>query len=397
MVTRVELVEFPPNPSSHMDTSSLMTDEHLVHPRTGEGVLISRVGMAALGQEHRKALTHENVFLPEPFSSANCNSGLSNVEVVEFKTRDGRKQDKYPERDHYLMVATIDDRRHVWWYSDALLGCVTDSEPIVVFSKPGLGEIVEKGLGWIHHKQLSRQMPLASIVTHATYGIGPLGQELSWSDLLDHDMKQLVEHERRFLETFFPNSPLMLVGVSEGTIENHGVALYNLEHGSPLEIQAIVDYAHALVDPRNVAKDMAFLFMPHMGIDGVKELILKTRPKHLIGALKMLGASGPRSQDLRVMGRQGLSIMRGTPEDEQREVIEHIPKVVISGSNDPLLQLDMLSRMQKDLPEQISVDVLEGRGHGMALKPFAGGRRIAHQATRLGLRVANPELSLVKN
>lgn len=350
----------------------------------------------AAGEREPTELLHPQidggVFLPEAFRVKPGTQGLESIEVIDTKKRGAVGEEDVFERTHYLMAAVIDGKKHVWWYSPANQR-KTNADNLVVVNKPGLGEIIEKGVGWIHHKQISRQMPNADVVTHATYGFGPLGENLSWEDLRDHGKRQFIEHEERFLKVFFPTSPLLLIGVSLGSIENHGVTANNLSGSGRLNIQGVVEYAHANVDPRRVPIDMILRFTPHMIVDGVQEAILRTKPWHIVGTLMILGSSGPRFRDTIFALRQGLSILSGTPEEEQREVIRNIPKAVISGDLDPLLQRTTLEGIQRDFPDSLVLEFLRKRGHGIAFKPFEGGKLIADGAVRIGQHVGPANLS----
>lgn len=312
---------------------------------------------------------------------------LVSIDLIQAKTSGG-EDSKYPEREHFLYAAEINGVKHVFWHTEA-----TSSDPnaLVVFVKPGLGEIVEEGIGWKHHKQLARKMPEAEIVSHATFGVGPHGAELSLRDLPAHSMLQMAEQELELIREFWGQREVLVVGTSMGTVINHKMGMLNAVSSDPVEIAGIIHYAPAIVDPKRILKDMAIGFLPEMIKDGGKELFGRTRLHHFLGTMAVLAGSKPRARDLLSMGRQGLDLLKGVPQEEVDALLMHYRTGVIVGIDDPVGQIDMWEELNPGM-----VWPVRG-GHGIALKPFQSANKISKTAAEMGIYTGKPVLEVVRD
>lgn len=311
------------------------------------------------------------------------------LRLIETK-HSGDPEGKYPERQHHLVEAVIDGRKHIFWHTAPL---EQDDEMVTVFVKPGLGEVVESGIGWKHHKQMARKMPGAEVISHATHGVGPHGEEIGLGGLWNHGVSQMAEDEAKLLHKFWQGANLLLVGISMGTVENHRVAHANIDAKDPLNIAGVVNYAPALVDPKQIIRDLCFRFTPAMARDGIEELLLRTHPLHYIGTIGMLLASRPRRRDALVMARQSLSILAGTPEEEVRDVASAYPSATVVGDRDPAGQLLMWQGIEKDIDDFVLRPVRGG--HGIAVKPLQGANKTSKTIREMGFHVGPAELKSV--
>jgi hypothetical protein len=310
--------------------------------------------------------------------------GLGELTLLDTKLS-GAKDGKYPEREHHLYSTELDGTKHVFWHTEAM---TDDPDSTVVFVKPGLGEVMEDGIGWKHHKHLARKMPAAEIVSHATFGIGPHGAELTAGDLRGHGTSQMARQETELLKAYWAKRRTILVGTSMGTVINHKVAFDNIEADDPLHIAGLVHYAPAIVVPERILKDMVVSFMPDMIIDGARELFRRTHVKHFLGTMAVLANSKPRKRDLLVMARQGIDLMTGVPEEEIRRVVAHYMVGVVVGYDDPVGQIKMWDELNPN-----RVWPVRG-GHGIALKPFDGASKVSNVIREMGFYVGQPQLKI---
>ncbi len=226
-------------------------------------------------------------------------------------------------------------------------------------------------------------MPEAEIFSLATEGVGPEGAELGIKELLAHSVKQMSAQELKFLATFLMNRRLLLVGISMGSVENHQVAVSNIENHVGLRIEGLIHDAPALVDPKRIVKDLGLKFTPSMAADGFIELFFRTDPCHIIGSFIMLGQSRPRGRDLLAMARQGISLLPGTPEEEIREISSSYATGVVVGRKDPAGQPIMWGDIQHDIHD-LSLSTIRG-GHGIALKPIDGANKVSRKAHEMSV------------
>lgn len=300
----------------------------------------------------------------------------TNPDIGELTVLDTRftKLSEVPEitRKHELVGVEINTAQHRMWVSEP---AIDDDTNLTVLTKPGLGELIEDGVGWRLHETLAKQLPGARVISHATYGIGNTATRLSLLDLRNHGIEQMANQGMDLIEKFCPDERIIYVGTSLGTIIGNRLLRINTERGHPANITGVFYYAPAIVDPKNVLKDMG-RFLPALAYDLVSELAIKTHPKHKLGQLITLVASRPSRHDVMPMVRQGIDVIFGTPEDEVVEVLGNYLVHVVLGTKDPVGQLNMWNRFETEF-DNLSVTRLEGRGHGIAVDTVRGGKKIA--------------------
>jgi pimeloyl-ACP methyl ester carboxylesterase len=325
------------------------------------------------GFSFQKAREHYGTFHPEQ-------EGVGKIIVVRQEFSESLKDE--PEREHNLLTIEIDGYRHVLWVTEPVR---PQDKALNVVAKPGLGEVVENGVGFEFHKRLAKGLPEARIISHATHGIGPHGDIIPWTDLPKHGLNQMAEQCLRLLEAYIPDEPIVLVGTSMGTVINNRLLNLHLAYGGTLNIEGVINYAPALVDPKNVIKDMALRFPVDLAIDGFKEFFTRTRVKHMLGAAAILTRSAMRLRDLVTMGRQIYDLMHGTAQSDVENVLANYPRVAtIVGEEDPVGQVPMWIELEKRY-SNLQLIKLFGRGHGIAMKPIDGARKVSE--TILGMDI----------
>jgi hypothetical protein len=123
----------------------------------------------------------------------------------------------YEPREHNLIECNIGGARHVVWHTEPAQG--SDLE-VTVAIKPGLGEIIEGGVGMRFHEALADRLPGARVLTHATFGFGPAAEHLSFSDLAGYGLEQMTSKGIDLISRIPDDAPTVLVGASMGTIIN---------------------------------------------------------------------------------------------------------------------------------------------------------------------------------
>src|SRR5260221_3407275 len=93
-------------------------------------------------------------------------------------------------REHLLTTVEVGNFQHRMWVTEP---SVASSDPLVVISKPGLGEIIEDGIGFAFHRELAKQLPEAAIISHATHGVGPTAHRIPLRELPEHGLDQMAE------------------------------------------------------------------------------------------------------------------------------------------------------------------------------------------------------------
>lgn len=293
-------------------------------------------------------------------------ANIDNITPIDYRLSGG----KYGStREHLLLAINRGLIRDVVWYTPPPSRSEEDAgHPLTIITKPGLSEIVEDGVGWEFHKEMANRNPRAKVLTHATEGFGPAARHCSLIDVSKQGLDSMAEHGRELLHTYFNDERLATVGISMGTVILHKL-LVNDRKGTDsdqLNVVANINYAPALVDPKNVPIDMLLKFPSLMLVDGVTEVLARTSPKRLLEVCEALLRSRPGWRDLPPMGRQTIDLLKGVSEEEIYENSTHYTTATIVGERDSVGQAVMWQRMP------VLLHVIKKRGHGMAVKPREG-------------------------
>lgn len=294
---------------------------------------------------------------------------IDNVAITDYRISGGQFG---PEREHLLLAISNDGIRDVIWYSPAASPEVIES-PLTIITKPGLGEIVEDGIGWRFHKELANRNPGAKVLTHATEGFGPGAQHCSILELPKKSLDRMAEHGRFLMLTYFHDERIATVGTSMGTRIFHELLINNRaeNRSDQLNIVANLNHAPALVDPKNIIEDMVLKFPAALLIDGTAEMFTRTSPRRLFELFVNLVESKPLPRDILPMGRAIIDLLRGVDEEDVRANALYYPTATITGTKDPVGEIPMWDRIPEVLLKKV-----HGRGHAIAMKPREGAIKV---------------------
>ncbi len=343
----------------------------------------------ALLAESEKAPSLERAFLntkQQLDSNGVAGVDIDRIKPLEFKTSGGTHG---PTREHLLLAIEEDGIRDVVWYSPPAQSGDPDTEastqPTLVI-KPGLGEIVERGVGWQFHKELANRNPQSKIVTHATEGFGPSALRCSIFELPKHSLDNMAERGLWLMETYFPEDQIALVGISMGTNIFHRLLnKHRTSNSNNLAVKANVNYAPALVDPKNILRDMICSFPVAMTVDGFNEVLFRTSPFRMKEVFETLADSKPGVRDLLPMARQIIDLVKGIDEADVRANATAYETATIVGTFDPVGQVQSWRHMPVLLEE------VHRRGHGIAIKPREGGIKVTNTLKIMGLTAPSPD------
>lgn len=291
---------------------------------------------------------------------------IDNIEPIDYRLSGGNYG---PTREHLLVAINRGLIRDVVWYSPPPLTQEgATKHPLTIVTKPGLSEIIEDGIGWQFHKELANRNPYAKVLTHATEGFGPSARHCSIMDLSKQGLDSMAEHGRELLHTYFPDERLAFVATSMGTVIVHKLATADRTGSTSdkLNIEAIVNYAPALVVRERIIRDMICKFPGLMILDGVAEVAARTHPMRFLELGEILMKSKPSWRDIPPMVRQIVDLLKGVTEDDIYENTSRYTTATITGERDPVGQVTMW----KSLP--VSLHVIKKRGHAIAVKPREG-------------------------
>lgn len=305
---------------------------------------------------------------------------VGSVAIIGRNHTKEHSKDKFT-REHLLLTADIEDFRHRLWMTEPK---ESTQDPLLVVTKPGLGELIEDGIGFEFHREIARQLPGAFVVSHATHGVGPTADRIPLRELPQHGLDAMAEQCLKLLQTYFEGMRTVYVGTSMGTVIGNKLLRLNLESDSPVNIEGVVHIAPALVPPEHVVNDMVFKFGPTIARDIFKQLTFKTSPKHIVGTLRQLVKSKPSMRDIPPFVRQIFDLLQGTPEEEIDQVLEAYAVSVITGSEDSVGGFSDLWVPKADQFPNLTLDVVKGRGHDIATDPVRAGKKVSKSIVNRG-------------
>ena len=298
-----------------------------------------------------------------------------------LESRNSDHSDEEP-REHHLVHLNVGGFRQTVWITEPAPGHTLQ---VTVASKPGLGEIIEDGIGWEFHRELAHKLPNARVLSHATYGFGPTAEQIPWRQLTKHNLGRLAIMGIDLLATIPEDAPLVLAGTSLGTVINNKLLYANLHRPKPVAIDLVVHHAPALVVPSRIIPDMVVGLPPGLVVDIFRELTLKSDPKRFRDNLRALRASKPSLNDILPTVRLFPEMAKGTRLREIEEVVANYQTVVIEGTKDSVAEIKMWQELAQKYPDNLSLHLIPGRGHGLTIKPREKARKIANIITAAGI------------
>lgn len=320
---------------------------------------------------------------PIDFDSILPSDGLVRVigQHSLIESRDSNHKDEEP-REHHLVHLNVGGFRQTVWITQPAEG---RSVQATIATKPGLGEIIEDGIGWKFHRELSHELPNARILSHATYGFGPHAENIKFHKLPKHNLGRMAVMGMELLDAIPNDAPLVLVGTSLGTVINNKILNANLQRPEPLQIDLAVHHAPALVEPSRIIPDMVIGFPPSIVIDIIKELTFKSDPRRFGDNIRALWRSKPGLKDAFPTLRLIPDLLKGTPREEIENAVANYKTIVIEGTDDSVAEIKMWQDLVQKYPDNVDLHLLDRRGHGLAVKPKEKARKIAKTIISAGM------------
>lgn len=292
----------------------------------------------------------------------------------------------------------VDGYRHLIRMSEPDAFFTDDSESVVPyhFHLPGLGEVADAGAAMYLHDAIASAHPGQHTVSIATDGISIHGNSLPYNQAIRRQFTDMARDRQRIISHLAgPEIPVTITGTSMGSILTVLTAWQNLQAQGSDSVN--INKLH-LLSPGVVACDvptdevfretsleetkarvlMFAKFLGHMGIDAVREGI--RHPKEAAGALLGIAATATtcvtKSDKAAAMAGNVLQIMEGTPWQTLKEVAEHYPIYVSTGSRDTVRELEQWHALQKLYPQNVHLQVLPGKDHAMSLDARGTAQRL---------------------
>jgi pimeloyl-ACP methyl ester carboxylesterase len=282
-------------------------------------------------------------------------------------------------RHHRLYGVTIDDYQHAVEITDPEHG-----EPqYAIMSLPGFTEHIECGIRQSFHSSLAELFPQARIISVGSDGIGPNSSTYDWQDRKGYNIDGMARHRVELALALTARLPLFVQATSMGSVISQRMnetVLADPSVREMLDLRGQFYTSPALVDPSNIVRDMGIRFLPGLGWDFAKELLLKStrdEAKEVFRQGKNYGISGA---DKTALVNQLWSLLHGTPESAVHASVSEVPTVVVAGEKDSLAQWKMWRRIAADQPDNLELHPIRGRGHVMAMKPGRTCDKLARTA-----------------
>lgn len=294
-------------------------------------------------------------------------AGLGKVCLKDVRMTGGKKQDQ-PTRIHRLYTVERFGFNHAMEVTDPVNGIAR----YTILSIPGWTEPIEGALRKGFQADMSYKFPDARICSIGANGVGETGDRYDSSDRNRHGLLAMAAQRLALARAVSGEQPVIGVGTSMGSVILHRLVRMNFldtpEDGQ-LNLVGQIWASPALVDPEHVAKDMVQNFLPKMGVHILKELLFKTSPREALEVIYTAARYGSSKADCRAIIHQAVELLQGTEEESVEEVVSLLPTLVVAGSKDSLAQLEMMHRLEKKYGNLFHLEVIDGRGHELCMKP----------------------------
>lgn len=306
--------------------------------------------------------------------------GIGEARLADIRLS-GKQTVEHPLRVHRTYTIPLDGYRHSMEITDP----IDSQSAYTLFSYPGFTEHGKGGIRQKMHAHLAYTFPEATIISIDSNGIGTTGDRFDFSGRHDHGLEAMGQQRLDLARALCGHKPVFMQGTSMGTVISHRAAKANLVRPASerVNLRGLMWLSPALVDPSRVVKDMVISFPIGLGLDISKEVAYKTSPAALIGLGRLARRHDFRPADLPAMAHQLLELLKGTPQADVEAVISQIPTVVVSGSRDSLTQTKMFRELQQQHPNTLTLELIKGRGHGLAMKPGPACRKLRAAARQL--------------
>lgn len=313
-------------------------------------------------------------FDPDPLKTDMPNVG--NVRLVGLR-RSRSSMNPELKRVHRLYSIDVDDYRHAVEVTDPL-----GNEPaFTVFSFPGFTETIEGPFRKELHRELAEQFPEARIVSVGSNGVGTTGGKYNWNERSFHDTRAMGSQRLILSKALAGDMGVYWMGTSMGSViavKGSHENLHNTPNDKAINQLGLFALSQAIVDPRNVPRDMALRFVPGLIIKDIPlELALKTPPREALMLARQGLHYGLGKKDIHAMANQVMDLLHGVPEHFTAEVISNVPIALVAGEHDPLAQWKMWDRLSSQHPGMIEQYKVPSRGHEIAMKPHRACAKMA--------------------
>lgn len=293
----------------------------------------------------------------------------------------GLQTDSKPLRAHRTYTIELSEHQH----GMEITSPVNGNPAFTLLSLPGFTEHGKGGIRQKMHSHLSYTFPEAQVISVDSNGIGTTGDRYDYRNRHDHGIEAMGQQRLDLILALAGNMPVFVQGTSMGTVISHRLAKANIERSpdQKVDLRGLLWLSPALVDPSRVFKDMVIRFPVGLGLDLAKELSYKTSLAALLAMGRLARKHDFHPADLPAMVHQVAELLAGTPQGEVAAVVSKVPTVVVSGERDSLTQIEMFRELQASYPDTLSLELIKGRGHGLAMKPGAATSKLQRAARGL--------------
>lgn len=246
---------------------------------------------------------------------------------------------------------------------------------------PGFTEVIESGPGRAIHDRFAVELPGFRVISIASDGVGNTGEKLTVENMWDHGVEAMAEERYKLLQALCADMPLIIQGVSMGSVETYGILDRDIRNGHNLNAYAL-NFDTALVTPDNVMTDMIGMFTPSMVIDTPREFVymsIRYGVKAALGRV-MMSPSHLRGNILPSIVEVN-DLRKGTRYERIERVAKNVGTTTISGQLDPLAQFRMWRHIKQDVGG-LHIARVAGRGHGMVADGAAAADKMIHVMNR---------------
>jgi hypothetical protein len=259
------------------------------------------------------------------------------------------------------------------------------NKPIdTVVSFPAYTECIRSLVRQTFHNETAHRKNQSRVISIGSNGIGVFGDRYAWNERSLHGIKPMAAQRHELTRALVEQGEeVTTIGTSMGTVIDHNVTMMNLwvPKSERINIKERKSLSPALVDPTVALRDMTFRFAVQMGIDTIKEVTKRTPKEELLYIAAAVYHYGLRPRDVPALLNQGIDLLQGTPQEETKLAVEHIPTRMVAGEKDCLAQWPMWSRIKAAHPDNLSLEMIMGRGHILPLKPQKAVAKLFNTAT----------------
>ncbi len=291
---------------------------------------------------------------------------LGNISLVGLRETSSNQLASSPSRHRLYAI-----ENNGYKFAVEITDPIDNQAALTIISFPGFTETIEGGFRTRFQEQLHYQFPNARIVSVGSNGVGSTGDRYGWNERSLHGFEDMAEQRLALVKALSGQAMIFGEGTSMGSVVLHHFAKKNIKLPSSeaVNLAGLVYLSPALVDPKNVLRSMLIQLPRQLTVDAFIEIGLKTPVSEMQFIFSAIKRYGLNFRDVNCLIHQGLELLKGTNENEVESVISTYPTVVIAGEKDPLAQIPMWQRIAHNQPANVSLEIIQGRGHILPMKP----------------------------